>query len=47
MKKIPTLFQRDPDDRAHVTRDVNPAAAWVLDGEGIATRKYTTRKATT
>lgn len=40
MKKIPTLFQRDENDRSHVTRDVNPLAAWVLDGEGIATRKY-------
>lgn len=40
MRKIPTLFERDPDDRAHVLRTVNPAAAWVLAGEGIATRKY-------
>jgi len=40
MKKIPTLFERDPEDRAHVTRDVNPAAAWVLDGHGTPTRKY-------
>jgi len=40
MKKIPTLFERDSNNRAHVTRTPNPAAAWVLDGEGIATRKY-------
>lgn len=40
MKKIPTLFLRDPDDRAHVLSTVNPAAAWVLNGEGIATRKH-------
>lgn len=40
MRKIPTLFARDPDDMRHVTRHVNPEAKWVLDGEGIATRKY-------
>ena len=40
MKKIPTLFMRNPDDMRHVTREVNPAAAWVLAGEGIATRKF-------
>lgn len=40
MKKIPTLFARDPDDMRHVTREVNPSAAWVLDGEGRATRKF-------
>lgn len=40
MRKIPTLFIRDPQDRAHVTSEVNPECQWVLDGEGIATRKY-------
>lgn len=40
MKKIPTVFQRDEHDRAHVTREPNPAAAWVLAGEGTPTRKY-------
>lgn len=40
MRKIPTLFARDPDDMRHVTREVNPACAWVLDGEGRATRKF-------
>lgn len=40
MRKIPTLFVRAPDDMRHVTRSVNPAAKWVLDGEGQATRKY-------
>lgn len=40
MKKIPTLFKRDPDDMRKVTREVHPDAAWVLDGEGIPTRKY-------
>lgn len=40
MKKIPTLFQRDPDNPKRVIQDVNPEAAWVLNGEGKATRKY-------
>lgn len=40
MKKIPTLFLRDPEDRRYVTDEVNPECQWVLDGEGTATRKY-------
>lgn len=40
MQKIPTLFQRDPEDRAHVLPEVNPECQWVIDGEGTATRKY-------
>lgn len=40
MKKIPTLFVRDPDNMSRVIDEVNPAAAWLLDGEAAATRKY-------
>lgn len=40
MRKIPTLFVRDPDDRARVTREVTPGCEWVLAGQGVATRKY-------
>jgi hypothetical protein len=40
MNKIPTLFQRDPEDRAHVLPEVNPGCEWVLAGEGKATRKF-------
>jgi hypothetical protein len=40
MKKIPTLFIRDPKDRAHVTRDINPGCEWVTAGEGVATIKW-------
>ena len=29
MKKIPTLFIRDPQNMKLVTREVNPDAAWV------------------
>lgn len=39
MRKIPTLFIRDPDDRKHVLRDVTPGCEWVLRGEGVATHK--------
>lgn len=40
MQKIPTLFERDPEDRRRVTRKVTPGCQWVLDGEGEATRKF-------
>jgi len=41
VKKIPTLFRRDPDDRRRVLPDaVTPGCGWVLVGEGTATRKY-------
>jgi Family of unknown function (DUF5565) len=41
MRKIPSLFVRDwGGDRTYVTREVDPACTWVIDGEGVATRKY-------
>jgi hypothetical protein len=40
MRKIPTVFKRDPDDMSRVLREVNPVAQWVLDGEGVPTRKF-------
>ena len=41
MKKMPTLFERDWNgDRSRVTRQVNPLAQWVIDGEGVATQKH-------
>lgn len=40
VRKIPTLFKRDPDDMRHVTREVHPDCQWVIDGEGVATLKY-------
>ena len=39
MRKIPTLFERDPDNMARVTREVGEGCAWVLEGTGRATRK--------
>jgi hypothetical protein len=40
VKKIPTLFVRDPEDRGRVLPEVTPGCEWVLAGEGRATRKY-------
>ncbi|KMS86165.1 DUF5565 family protein [Prauserella rugosa] len=40
MRKIPTLFQRRLDDRRYVDRIINSDCSWVLNGEGVATRKY-------
>jgi hypothetical protein len=40
MRKIPTLFARNPDDRRHVLPEVTPGCEWALAGEGTATRKY-------
>ena len=40
MRKIPTLFVRDENDRRYVTDQVTPGCEWVLAGEGVATRKY-------
>lgn len=40
MKKIPTVFERDwSGDKSRVTSKVSPGCQWVLDGEGLATRK--------
>lgn len=40
MKKIPTIFKRDENNRGLVTSEINPACLWVFYGEGVATRKY-------
>lgn len=40
MKKIPTIFIRDPDNRRSLLDDINPDCQWVFDGEGVATQKY-------
>lgn len=39
MRKIPSLFARTPDGKA-LTREYHASAAWVVAGEGIATRKW-------
>lgn len=40
MRKIPTLFARNPDDMSRVLPKVHPDCQWVIDGEGTATHKY-------
>lgn len=40
MKKIPTIFERDPEDRSRVSNVPSPECAWVFNGEGAATRKW-------
>ena len=40
MKKISTLFKKDPQDLGRVINEINPENQWVFDGEGIATRKF-------
>jgi hypothetical protein len=40
MKKIPTVFLRNPEDLSKLLNEQNPECAWVFAGEGIATRKY-------
>lgn len=40
MKKIPTLFIRDPGNPLRVMNQVNSACEWVVKGEGVATRKW-------
>jgi hypothetical protein len=40
MKKIISLFQRNYEGDRLVRNEVVPGAEWVLEGEGIATRKW-------
>lgn len=39
MKKISTLFKKDPNDLGRVIDEINPENAWALT-RGLATRKY-------
>lgn len=40
MKKIISLFQRNYETDRLVRDEVTPGAEWVLNGEGVATRKW-------
>jgi len=40
MKKISSLFARDPNNPRVLTDNFHPDAAWVVAGEGVATRKW-------
>lgn len=40
MKKIPSIFKRDPENMQRVLNEPTPACAWVFAGEGWPTRKW-------
>ncbi len=40
MRKVPTIFKRDPEDMRKVLPAIVPGCEWVLAGEGVPTRKY-------
>lgn len=40
MKKISTLFKKNPENLGRVINEINPENEWVFNGEGIATRKF-------
>ena len=40
MKKISTLFKKDPNDLGRVIKQINPENEWVFNGEGVPTRKF-------
>lgn len=40
MKKISTLFKKDPNDLGIVINELNPENEWVMQGLGVATRKF-------
>ncbi len=39
MKKIPTIYCRDPVNRSKLTQVAHPDCMWVFNGEGVATQK--------
>lgn len=40
MKKIKTIFKRNPENMREILPEVTPGCEWVFEGEGVATRKY-------
>ena len=40
MKKIPTIFKRNPENMATLTDESHDDCLWVFNGEGAPTRKY-------
>lgn len=39
MKKIPTIFKRNPENMRELLNEPQPDCLWVFSGEGVATRK--------
>ncbi len=40
MKKISTLYKKDPSDLGRIINEINPENQWVFEGEATATRKF-------
>ncbi len=40
MKKISTLFKKNPENLGLVINEINPENQWVFDGYGMPTRKF-------
>lgn len=40
MKKITTIYKKDSNDLSMVINQVSPENKWVIDGDGIPTRKF-------
>lgn len=40
MKKIPTLFARNPEDRRYVVPEISSGCEWVIEGLGTPRRKF-------
>jgi len=40
MKKIPTIFTRNPENMREILDSPHPDCLWVFNGEGVATQKY-------
>lgn len=40
MKKIPTIFKRNPKNMHEILNEHHPSCDWIFKGEGVATRKY-------
>ncbi len=40
MKKIPTIFIRNPENMRELLNEQHPDCDWVFAGEGVPTRKY-------
>jgi len=40
MKKIPTIFKRDPENMRNLLNKPHPDCRWVFSGEGVATKKH-------
>ena len=40
MKKMPTIFKRNPKNMSEIFNEPHPDCDWVFNGEGVATKKY-------